>query len=633
MRTAEDVLQVIRDRGQRGLPVEDVYRQLYKPSLYLRAYGRIYRNDGAMTQGTTKETVDGMSLEKIEKIIEAVRFERYRWTPVRRVEIPKAHQPGKTRPLGIPTWPDKLLQEVMRSLLEAYYEPQFSDHSHGFRPERGCHTALATLVRTWAGTRWFIEGDIKGCFDNIDHETLLSILAERIHDNRFLRLTRLLLQAGYLEQWRYHPTFSGTPQGGIISPILSNIYLDRLDKYVEETLIPEYTRGNRRRTNPEYNALQYQAATLWRAGKTQEANAVKKQYQRLPSTDPQDPDYRRLRYIRYADDFLLGFAGPKAEAEEIKEKLKTFLRDQLKLELSEEKTLITHAATNAAMFLGYEVATYHRDARHDHTGRRGINGRIELRIPARVIEERCAQYMQHGKPIHRAWLMREDDFTIIAHHQQEYRGYVQYYLLAQNVAWLNKLRWVMEVSLLKTLAAKHHASVKQLRQKYQATLETEDGPRSCLKVIREREGKRPLVAYFGGLPLRRKPTAVLQDHTTFRFIPGRTELIQRLLAQVCEVCEATEHLEVHHIRKLADLKTEGRREKPPWVVLMATRRRKTLVLCKPCHDALHAGTLQIRPTTVSITGEPDEAKVSRPVRRGADGEGLGNQYLAGSLPD
>jgi len=257
MRKAEDVLNVIRERGEKGLPLDDVYRQLYNPTLYLRAYGKLYRNDGAMTEGSTEETVDGMSMAKIRTIIEALRFERYRWTPVRRTQIPKKN--GKMRPLGIPTWTDKLLQEVMRSILEAYYEPQFSDLSHGFRPGRGCHTALTTIRRTWKGTKWFIEGDIKGCFDNIDHTVLMSTLREKIHDNRFLRLVENLLKAGYMEYWHYNPTLSGTPQGGVISPILSNIYLDRLDRYVEQTLIPEYTRGDKRQENPVYKSIRGRA--------------------------------------------------------------------------------------------------------------------------------------------------------------------------------------------------------------------------------------------------------------------------------------------------------------------------------------------------------------------------------------
>jgi len=238
MRDAETTLAVIRERGKKGLHLEDVYRQLYNPDLFLRAYGRIYKNTGAMTQGSTEETVDGMSTGKIQSIIELLRNERYRWSPVRRTFIPKRN--GKLRPLGIPTWSDKLLQEVMRSILEAYYEPQFSTASHGFRPELGCHTAMRAIYSYWTSVKWLVEGDIKGCFDNIDHTVLLSILREKIHDNRFLILIENLLKAGYLEQWSFRPTLSGTPQGGIASPLLANIYLDRLDKFVEQTLIPEF---------------------------------------------------------------------------------------------------------------------------------------------------------------------------------------------------------------------------------------------------------------------------------------------------------------------------------------------------------------------------------------------------------
>jgi group II intron reverse transcriptase/maturase len=589
MLNAEDVLNVYRDRGNRGLHLEDVYRQLFKPALYLRAYGRIYRNNGAMTRGATTETVDGMSLEKIEQTIEALRFERYRWTPVRRVEIPKPKQPGKTRPLGIPTWSDKLLQEVTRSLLEAYYEPQFSDLSHGFRPERGCHTALTAISRNWKGTKWFIEGDIKGCFDNIDHTILLSILREKIHDNRFLRLVEHLLKAGYLEEWRYNPTMSGTPQGGIISPILSNIYLDRLDRYVEQTLIPEYTRGGKRGSNSEYDRLRRRARRLRKLGAHEEAKELDKQSRQLPCGNPDDPEYRRLRYLRYADDFLLGFLGPKAEAEEIKEKLTTFLREQLKLELSVEKTLITHAATNAARFLGYEIATRHDDSKLDPHGKRSLNRQIGLRVPAKAIEERCAMYLRNGKAIHRPELLNDDDYTIVTIYQCEYRGFVQYYQLAENIGWLGKLRWIMETSLLKTLAHKHKTSVNKVANKHRDTVPTEHGPRKCLKVTHPREGKEPLVAYFGGIPLRRKKNTILKDQPTYRYAPTRAEIVTRLLAQECEACGATEKVQVHHIRKLADLKPKGRREKPQWVKVMAARKRKTLILCQPCHLALHAG--------------------------------------------
>jgi group II intron reverse transcriptase/maturase len=253
MQSAETVLGVLRERGRRGLPLNELYRQLFNPQLYLLAYGRLYSNKGAMTPGVDGETVDGMSLGNIGCIIEALRHERYRFRPVKRVYIPK--KSGKTRPLGMPSWSDKLVGEVIRLLLEAYYEPRFSDRSHGFRPGRGCHTALGEVVRTWKGTCWFIEGDIAECFDRLDHSVMLAIIGENVHDNRFLRLLRNMLQAGYLEDWKWNATLSGAPQGGVVSPILSNIYLDRLDSFVETVLIPEYTRGAGKAVNPAYQRI------------------------------------------------------------------------------------------------------------------------------------------------------------------------------------------------------------------------------------------------------------------------------------------------------------------------------------------------------------------------------------------
>ena len=419
MQNAETVLNVIRERGERGLPLENIYRLLYNRNLYLRAYGRIYSNQGATTKGVTAETMDGMSLAKIDRIIDELRYERFRWTPVRRVNIPKPN--GKTRALGIPTGPDKLLQEVIRMILEAYYEPQFSDRSHGFRPGRGCHTALSNVTTHWTGVRWFVEGDIKGCFDNIDHEVLLSVLGDKLHDNRFLNLLKYLLRAGYMEDWKYGRTLSGTPQGGVVSPILANIYLDQLDKFVENVLIPVHTRGTRRNRNRAWGALSTRLAYHRKRGNHQLAKQLRKQMLQLPYNDPFDPGYRRLRYVRYADDFVLGFSGPKAEAGQIKESLETFLRDTLKLELSREKTLITHATSQAARFLGYELVNQQANDKLDRTGRRKVNGRIGLRVPVKVIEQHCRGYMKNGKPAHRNVLIHDEDYSIVDRYQAEFR--------------------------------------------------------------------------------------------------------------------------------------------------------------------------------------------------------------------
>jgi len=311
MQEAVMVLDVLRERGRKGLPFTQLYRQMFNKKLYLLAYGNIYSNQGAMTPGASAETADGMSEDKIDQIVEAMRHERYRFCPARRVYIPKKN--GRLRPLGMPSWSDKLVGEVVRLLLEAMYEPRFSDRSHGFRKGRGCHTALREIRNTWSGTTWFIEGDISDCFGSLDHEILLGILAEKIQDQRFLRLIRNMLKAGYLEDWEYHDTLSGCPQGGVVAPILSNIYLDKFDEFVEQELIPQYTRGALRAANPAYRQTDALLRRARRRGDRAQARHLMKQMRMLPSIDPMDPGYRRLRYVRYADDHLLGFTGPKAE--------------------------------------------------------------------------------------------------------------------------------------------------------------------------------------------------------------------------------------------------------------------------------------------------------------------------------
>ncbi|WP_199883117.1 reverse transcriptase/maturase family protein [Streptomyces sp. CB01580] len=587
MQSAATVLDVLRERGRQGLPLERLYRQLFNPQLFLMAYGRIYANKGAMTPGVTGETVDGMSLEKIDTIIGKLRAETYRWAPARRTYIPKKN--GGKRPLGLPTWSDKLVAEVVRLLLEAYYDVQFSRHSHGFRPGRGCHTALNEVVEVWKGTHWFIEGDISDCFGSLDHEVMLATLGERIHDGRFLRLIRQMLKAGYLEDWRWNATLSGAPQGGVASPILSNIYLDRLDQFVEQHLLPDYNRGRLRRRSREYQRVEARIRRAKGRGDKAAVHALRQQLRRLPSSDPDDPDYRRLRYIRYADDWLLGFAGPKREAQEIKERMKEFLRDELKLELSESKTLITHAASQAARFLGYELRTQLADTKITR-GRRAVNGCIGLYVPRDVIQKRCALYMKQGKPAFRGGLIHDQDYSIVSKYQAEYRGVVQYYLLAQDVARLGFLHWVMETSMLKTMARKHQSTVTQMARRHKATVETPDGPRTCMQVIVKRsDGRKPLVARFGGIPLKRQRFADLVDKAPSTRYTGSNELIHRLLAGQCEMCESRNGLQVHHIRKMADLNRPGRPEPSPWVRLMAQRRRKTLVVCHGCHWEIHRG--------------------------------------------
>lgn len=617
MRTAETILGLIGERGKKGLPLERVYKLLFNKELYLKAYGKIYRNKGAMTHGVTGETPDGMSLAKIDAIIEALRYERYQWLPARRVSIPKKN--GKKRPLGMPVWSDKLVQEVIRQILEAYFEPQFSDHSHGFRPERGCHSALREIYHTWTGTTWFIEGDISQCFDKLDHEMLLELLKEHIHDERFIRLMRELLQAGYMEDWTFNQTLSGVPQGGIVSPILSNLLLDKLDKFVETTLIPHYSKGNRRKMNNEYHKL---ITTSWRQrkkGNVEQAEELRKKAQALPSKMTNDPNYRRLNYVRYADDFLLGFTGSKAEAEEIKRQLKKFLQEELKLELSEAKTLITHAKSEAAKFLGYEVTILQNDTKRTkratngygtETMCRSINRRIGLQIPKDVVEAKCKRYLKGGKVINRPEMEYESDYTIITTYQLEYRGIANYYRLAYNMTNLSKLKWIMETSLVKTLAAKHKLSVPKVYEKYGTKLLVDGKEYNGLQVIvpKQDKSKKPLVATWGGISLKWNSEATLEEQPP-KLYSNRTELVQRLLADFCELCGSSEEVEVHHVQAMRKLHEYPGRPKPAWVRRMIAMKRKTLLLCKRCHEATEHG-LPITWPLISLDEIKDRRKRS-----------------------
>jgi group II intron reverse transcriptase/maturase len=584
MQETEVVLGVLRERGRKGLPCTQLYRQMFNRELYLTAYGNIYPNQGAMTPGANEETADGMSEERIEQIIGLMRNERYRFSPARRVYIPKKN--GRLRPLGLPSWSDKLVGEVVRLLLEAIYEPQFSRWSHGFRKNRGCHTALRDIQNTWAGTTWFIEGDISDCFGSLDHEILLRILAEKIQDQRFLRLIRNMLEAGYLEDWEYRESLSGCPQGGVASPILSNIYLDKLDEFVEQELIPRYTRGARRKYNPEYGRIQDRLARARKHGDRAAARDLGKQLRALPSSDPMDPGYRRLRYIRYADDHILGFIGPKAEAGEIKAKLAKFLRETLGLELNQQKTLITHARSQHARFLGYDITVQHSRTKIT-AGRRAVNGTIALLVPPDVIKAQSARYRQRGEPSHRPRLQNLDDYDIVRKYGAEYAGIVGYYLLARDVYRLNTLRWNAETSMLKTLGRKHRSSVAKMAARYKAKTETSDGLRTCFEARRHREGKPDLVARFGGIILRQDRRAVIRDPAPAPAPYPRKELIRRLRKRECELCETGTTVAVHQVTGLKALGRPGPGQ-PAWASLMAKMRRKTLIVCAACHDWIHA---------------------------------------------
>jgi len=588
-------IDIVHKLGQNRYPLKDVYRRIQDKELFLVAYGKLYANRGATTVGTdVNDTVDGMSLERIETIIKQLHQGIYQWQPVRRVYIPKAN--GKKRPLGVPTWSDKLLQEVIRMVLEAYYEPRFSSYSHGFRPGKGCHTALRQIHHSWKGTKWFIEGDIKGCFDNIDHNVLLAILARDIQDNRFLKLIRQMLKAGYLEEWRYHETYSGTPQGGVVSPILANIMLNELDNYVETELFPAHNRGGRRRINPEYDRIKGRLYYARKKGWKETAQELMKQSHQLSSGIPSDTNYRRLRYNRYADDFLLGFVGPREEAEEIKQKIKTFL-ETIKLELSEEKTLITHATTQAARYLGYEIKvaldnnqmTKHYK-RHNRHRSRAINMLPILSVPADVARQWRTKYTKNGKPTNKPELLQCSDFEIVKTYGLEFQGVVNYYTMACNVARsFYPVKHVFTESAVRTLANKHKTTRARIYARYKRR--SEHGVKALIvEAQNPNNPERPYRASLGDRPICTSFSTIIQDAKRELYL-GRNELVRRLLADTCELCGSQDGIAVHHIRKLADLKQKYRHaeSKPEWIKFMLSRNRKTIVVCHKCHNDIHGG--------------------------------------------
>jgi hypothetical protein len=415
---------------------------------------------------------------------------------------------------------------------------------------------------------------------------MAGILSENIHDQRFLRLIRHMLKAGYLEDWEYHDTLSGCPQGGVVSPVLSNIYLNKLDEFVERELIPRYTRGAARAPDSRYTGLKRQRDSARKRGDRVTARNMLRQMRALPSRDPMDPGFRRLRYLRYADDHILGFTGPKAEAEQIKAELTRFLRETLRLELNQDKTLISHARTQPARYLGYHIIVQHCDTRITR-GRRSANGAIALRVPPDVIKAKTAPYRRKGKPWHRPRLQNLDAYDIVRIYGAEYRGIVNYYLLAQDAWRLTRLCWYAETSMLKTLAAKHKSSVAKMAARYKAKVITGHGPRTCFEARLQREGKKDLVARFGGIPLRQDRRAVIHDPAPARTSYPRKELVHRLLKQGCELCEHGTTVVVHQVAALSQLGRTGPGQ-PAWAALMAKKRRKTLIVCAACHDYIHA---------------------------------------------
>ena len=607
-----------------GERAKNLYQLLVnKPEIWELAYANICANDGSSTKGVDGVTADGHSVERSREIMNQLRNGTYRPKPTRRVYIPKSN--GKKRPLGIPTFTDKLVHEACRIILEAIYEPVFSKFSFGFRKGMGCHDALQDTAYRFNGTKWFIEFDIKGYFDNIDHQILVGLLKKKINDERFTALIGWMLKAGYLEDWKFNKTYSGTPQGGVISPILANVYLHELDVFMTD-LCQRTRKGKARKMRSEYKSLDNQITRLRRqlemvnsngmtkvpeivrpqgGGKpfkyegwtreelVEELEKIRSELLQTRARDPQDPNFRRLQYTRYADDFLLGFIGSKAEAEAIMEEVKGFLQNALRLECSEEKTKIVHHS-KGVIFLGYKLATTDLKANAERarwvSPKKKVRTRTSTGITLRIPEEKVRDFVKRKRygnlnnrrdweALHRAELLNNSDYEILTQYNNEVRNFAEYCKIASNFYQrLGLLHYIAQTSLVKTLASKHKVSAAKIYQRYTR------GNDKRITVVDGRHKSE----WFKLKDVDRKARTMRNVDVCYNHSISRSEIIERLNSEECEYCKKTGgYFEVHHVRKMKDIK-EG---KEFWQRIMITRNRKKIVLCVECHDLLHAGKL------------------------------------------
>lgn len=603
MRNPIDVLNSLSDKSKNpNYRFQRLYRNLYNPGFYLLAYKNIYANSGSMTPGVDGITVDGMSSQRIEKLIESLKDRSYQPNPARRTYIAKKNNPAKKRPLGIPSGDDKLVQEVIRMILESVYEPNFSDASHGFRPKKSCHTALIKIQKTFTGAKWFVEGDIKACFDSFDHHVLINILRKRIDDEAFIGLMWKFLKAGYMEQWQYHMTYTGTPQGSGMSPILANIYLNELDRHMDEYKAKFYSPT--RTVNPAHRNMaskifHYKAKNdkVWdklsddeKKQCARKLRQMRSEQRSLPPHSVQETSYKVIQYVRYADDFIVGVIGSRRDAEMLKQDLTIFLKEKLGLTLSAEKTKITNTS-NSARFLGYDISVSRsQDVKRLKNGKRQrvYSGVVQLRMPH---EKWAAKLLEYGairiskdksgkerwKAMPRGKLINKTDIEILSRYNSEVRGLYNYYAIAGNVSTLNHFSSLMKYSMLKTFGSKYRCQCRKIKERF-----VKDGEFTV--AYETKAGTKEAIFYHGGFRKKMEPAFGQVDMLDiYKKYARPNSLVIRLRANKCELCGTDcTGLEIHQARRLKDLSGELE-----WERIMLQRRRKTLAVCPSCHIEIH----------------------------------------------
>ena len=601
MRNPQNVLNGLRKHASQENYVYDrIYRNLYNPEFFLQAYQNMYAKQGNMTPGTDGKTIDAMSMKRINSIIDSLKDESYQPKPSRRTYIPKKN--GKMRPLGIPSVDDKLTQEVVRMILEAMYEESFANTSHGFRPNRSCHTALRHIQTAFSYCTWFVEGDIKGFFDNIDHNVMIAILRKRILDEKFLRLIRKFLKAGYMENFGHHATYSGTPQGGIISPILANIYLNQLDKFMDDYKA-DFDKGTKRTPTKGYQKISHHRSYLLRKMREAETAEVKSRYRNAlkatdkeffstQSSEPMDANLRRIQYVRYADDFLIGIIGAKADATQVKMDIHDYLQSALRLELSEEKTFVSKAS-DKARFLGYDISIRKASnlTKKQTNGRyaRVYSGKVALEIPVELVRKKLLELKaittkqvdgsEVWKPIVRNGLVCKSDLEILDKYNSESRGFINYYSIANNSSSLHKFRHMLEYSMYKTFGDKYRTRKHQIIERYRIDKDfgvkyNNANGEERVRTFWKGSLSTKFSSFESGTDLVCKPKGLLK----------KKSLGARLNVGCCEWCGKTNQpVLVHQVRNMKELD-----KNKEWATVMLRMNRKTLVVCEDCHKFIHS---------------------------------------------
>lgn len=558
----------------------DIYRLFYNRDLYIIAYNSVKSNDGAETSGADGTSLHGFCEEWTTELIASMRDESYQPQPNRTMMIPKSN--GKMRKLSFPNGKDKLVQEAVRIILECIYEPTFSNLSHGFRPKRSVQSAIAE-VKTWRGTIWFIEGDISACFDEIDHRTLETILRERISDERFIRLINKILKAGYFDmQHSYHGTKTGNAQGSCCSPILCNIYLDKLDRFMK-SIIERDTTGDHRRQNSDYDKAKYQYKKAVRDGSDPKTvKRLKYEMENLPSSDRYDPNFRRVKYVRYADDFLIGMIAPKAYAVDLKQKIKEFLKNELCLRLSDEKTKITHAADNDVAFLGYIIRK--GTGKHNKFQSNPFDPTIRIYMNTDGILKKLRENGMctgNGYPIGITRLLREPPEEIIKYGNQVLRGLLTQQRGCANFYKGSRIQYIVQFSIAKTLARKFDISMKKVFARY---------GRSLLVNYKNAKGKAcsASLALYKSFSRQKDFFAKIKSAVKSLYLPKYN--LRDPLSRICYICGNPHfHVSMYH------RKTKKKLDKPysPIVTVMLAINRRQIPLCKHCFANVEADRFQL----------------------------------------